>query len=62
MKAMLLCCAVLLVSCSKPGDFCQVVRKEKDFAPETSEQMLRTDRDEVVAIATENEYWGRHCD
>ncbi|WP_242532115.1 hypothetical protein [Salipiger thiooxidans] len=51
----------LLSSCAVPGDFCEVVAGEKRFDPETGAAMIRTDREDVVQIRVENDYWLAHC-
>ncbi len=61
MKAMMICCAALLSSCAVPGDFCEVVTGEKRFDPETGAAMIRTDREDVVQIRVENDYWLARC-
>ncbi|MHA7867682.1 MAG: hypothetical protein ACX93U_09330 [Salipiger thiooxidans] len=51
----------LLSSCAVPGDFCEVVTGEKRFDPETGAAMIRTDREDVVQIRVENDYWLARC-
>jgi len=54
--------ALLAVSaCVAPGDFCTVVRGPIEFAPETAEVVVRTDRPAAEAIAAQNEYWRGVC-
>lgn len=59
-RTMIWCAASLsLTACS--GDFCDVVPGPKLFDPETSAEMVRTDRQDVIQIRVENEYGKRNC-
>ena len=58
---MMICCVALLSSCAVPGDFCEVVTGEKRFDPATGAAMIRTDREDVVQIRVENDYWLARC-
>lgn len=63
MRLTMICLAALLAvaSCTKPGDFCEVVTGPLDFAPETAAQVLRTDRPTAERIAVINSYGDAAC-
>ena len=50
-----------LSACAKPGDFCEVVRDEVVFAPDTAQAVVRTDRPVAEAIDAQNAYWRGNC-
>ena len=53
--------ASLALSACARDTFCVVVPGPKEFAAETAQAMVATDRADVEQIATENEYGARHC-
>jgi len=57
----LLIASVASLSACVPGDFCDVVRGPLEFAPETSAQIVATDRDKAEQIAAQNDYWNNRC-
>lgn len=60
-RTMSLLLACLAASSCGAGDFCDVVTGRVDFAPETSRQIVRTDRTSAERIAVQNEYGATHC-
>ena len=52
----------LTAACSSPGNFCDVVKAPLAFSPETSQAIVRTDREDAERIAVQNEYGNRNCD
>ncbi len=52
---------VALSACVPAGDFCEVVRGELVFAPETAQAVVRTDRPVAEAIDAQNAYWRGNC-
>lgn len=63
MKAttILLTASLMALAACGDGDFCDVWTGPKAFDRDTAAMMVRTDRDDVEGIATENEYGARHC-
>lgn len=47
--------------CAPIGDFCDVVSGPLIFAPETSQQIVKTDRSDAVNIKVQNEYGMKNC-
>lgn len=50
-----------LPSCTKPGDFCDVVRAPLTFEASTAAAIGRTDLPAARRIAVQNSYFANHC-
>lgn len=60
--AWLMLSAVVVSGCvGNTGSFCTVVRAPIEFAPETSAEVVRTDRPAAEQIAAQNQFWRDNC-
>lgn len=58
---LLLGCLGGLSACTPTGDFCTVVRAPIEFAPETAQMVVRTDRPEAERLDAQNAYGRANC-
>jgi hypothetical protein len=60
-SATMISLTAFLASCGPSHQFCDVVRSEIAFAPETAAAVVRTDRGEAEQIKAQNAFWRGNC-